>query len=145
MSRPYAEVIGDPIAQSKSPAIHTFWLEKLGIDADYRAAHVRAGELAAYLDERKADPGWRGCNVTMPHKQAVVSHLARRHPLVERIGAVSGAGSTSSPNWTASLVAAPMSRAWIRTASICSSLSATKAARAAPPVPSTRAMRNRCR
>ena len=32
MSRPYAEVIGDPIAQSKSPAIHGFWLEKLGIE-----------------------------------------------------------------------------------------------------------------
>ncbi|MEC7400197.1 MAG: shikimate dehydrogenase, partial [Pseudomonadota bacterium] len=31
-SGPYAEVIGDPIAQSKSPAIHGFWLEKLGID-----------------------------------------------------------------------------------------------------------------
>ena len=37
MTRPYAEVIGDPIVQSKSPAIHGFWLGKLGIDADYRA------------------------------------------------------------------------------------------------------------
>ncbi|PKP62278.1 MAG: shikimate dehydrogenase, partial [Alphaproteobacteria bacterium HGW-Alphaproteobacteria-9] len=32
MTRAYAEVIGDPIAQSKSPAIHNFWLGKLGID-----------------------------------------------------------------------------------------------------------------
>ena len=31
MSMPYAEVIGDPIAQSKSPAIHGFWLEELGL------------------------------------------------------------------------------------------------------------------
>ena len=38
----YAEVIGDPIAQSKSPAIHNFWLGKLGIDAQYRACHVAA-------------------------------------------------------------------------------------------------------
>jgi shikimate dehydrogenase len=83
----HAEVIGDPIAQSKSPAIHNFWLGKLGIDAEYRAAHVRANELNAYLDERKADPDWRGCNVTMPHKQAVMPHLTRLHPLVERIGA----------------------------------------------------------
>jgi shikimate dehydrogenase len=87
VTRPYAEVIGDPIAQSKSPAIHNFWLGKLGIDADYRAAHVRAGELADYLSSRKADQSWRGCNVTMPHKQLVVPHLARPHPLVERIGA----------------------------------------------------------
>src|SRR3546814_3673523 len=31
MSAPYAEVIGDPIAQSKSPLIHRFWLGALGI------------------------------------------------------------------------------------------------------------------
>jgi shikimate dehydrogenase len=88
VSRPYAEVIGDPIAQSKSPAIHTFWLGELGIDAQYRAAHVRAEALTDYLQERQADDAWRGCNVTMPHKQAVMPHLARLHPLAERIGAV---------------------------------------------------------
>jgi len=32
--RPYAEVIGDPIAQSKSPIIHRFWLDQRGLDAD---------------------------------------------------------------------------------------------------------------
>ena len=41
MTRAYAEVIGDPIAQSKSPAIHNFWLSKLEIDAEYRACHFR--------------------------------------------------------------------------------------------------------
>jgi shikimate dehydrogenase len=88
VSRAYAEVIGDPIAQSKSPAIHTFWLGKLGIDAEYCAAHVLAEALADYLRARAADEAWRGCNVTMPHKQAVMPHLARLHPLAERIGAV---------------------------------------------------------
>ena len=34
MSAPYAEVIGDPIAQSKSPLIHGFWLKALGIEGD---------------------------------------------------------------------------------------------------------------
>ncbi len=88
MTRAYAEVIGDPIAQSKSPAIHNFWLEKLGIDAEYRACHVRADGLADYLAQRRADPAWRGCNVTMPHKQAVLSLLDRIDPPAERIGAV---------------------------------------------------------
>ena len=88
MTRPYAEVIGDPIAQSKSPAIHRYWLGKLGIDAEYRAAHVRAEALASYLAERKTDPAWRGCNVTMPHKQAVMPYLERLDPLAARIGAV---------------------------------------------------------
>jgi shikimate dehydrogenase len=84
----YAEVIGDPIAQSKSPAIHGYWLGRLGIEADYRAAHVRSEGLAGYLAERKADPDWRGCNVTMPHKQAVLPRLDRLEPLAGRIGAV---------------------------------------------------------
>ena len=66
--RPYAEVIGDPIEHSLSPAIHGFWLEQLGIEADYRRFRVERGGLAAYLAERRQDPAWRGCNVTMPLK-----------------------------------------------------------------------------
>ena len=88
MSRIYAEVIGDPIAQSKSPAIHGFWLGQLGIDADYRACHVTGAGLAEYLAARRADPAWHGCNVTMPHKQAVMPMLDRIDPLARRIGAV---------------------------------------------------------
>ena len=84
----YAEVIGDPIAQSKSPAIHTFWLGKLGIAADYRACHVTGEGLADYIAARRADPDWRGCNVTMPHKQAVMPLLDRIDPQAARIGAV---------------------------------------------------------
>lgn len=97
---PYAEVIGDPIAQSKSPAIHGFWLGKLGIAADYRACHVRPDELADYIAERRADPLWRGCNVTMPHKQSVMPLLDRIDPPAGEIGAVntvlSGSGGTLS-------------------------------------------------
>jgi shikimate dehydrogenase len=88
MSRVYAEVIGDPIAQSKSPTIHGFWLEELGIDAAYRAAHVTAAGLADYLTARRRDPDWRGCNVTMPHKQSVMPLLDRLDPLAKRVGAV---------------------------------------------------------
>jgi shikimate dehydrogenase len=88
MSRPYAEVIGDPIAQSKSPAIHSFWLGKVGLEADYRACPVAPAALADYLETRRDDWGWRGCNVTMPHKQAVIPLLDRLDPLAGRIGAV---------------------------------------------------------
>jgi len=84
----YAEVIGDPIAQSKSPAIHGFWIEKLGLDAEYRATHVEAGELEQYLSSRRDDPDWRGCNVTMPHKQLIMPLLDRLEPLAKRVGAV---------------------------------------------------------
>ena len=88
MSLPYAEVIGDPIKQSKSPAIHNFWLEKLGIDSEYRACHVTGDGLADYLDDRRADPAWRGCNVTMPHKQAVIPLLDKISPQAKAVGAV---------------------------------------------------------
>lgn len=85
---PWAEVIGDPIAQSKSPAIHRFWIERLGIAADYRATLVPQRGIADHFAQRRADPTWRGCNVTMPHKQAVLSALDRLDPLAARIGAV---------------------------------------------------------
>ena len=86
--RPYAEVIGDPIVQSKSPAIHGFWIERLGLEADYRAAHVTAELLPGYLAARRADSAWRGCNVTMPHKQAVIPLIDRLDPQAAAIGAV---------------------------------------------------------
>ena len=85
---PYAEVIGDPIAQSKSPAIHNFWLDKLGIAADYRATQVRPEELGTYFARRRADPAWRGCNITMPHKQAALLLLDRVDPPARQVGAV---------------------------------------------------------
>ena len=73
--QPYAEVIGDPVAHSKSPMIHRFWLKKLGIDADYRTAHVKPDELADYFADRAGDPDWMGCNVTIPHKIAALDHV----------------------------------------------------------------------
>jgi len=65
----FAEVIGDPIEHSRSPLIHQFWLDALGIPATYRRRLVRAGELASYVAAVRADPEWRGSNVTMPLKR----------------------------------------------------------------------------
>ncbi|GAB4478317.1 MAG: shikimate dehydrogenase [Erythrobacter tepidarius] len=113
--KPYAEVIGDPIAQSKSPKIHGFWLAKLGIAADYRACHVRPGDLADYLAARRADPLWRGCNVTMPHKQAVMPLLDRIDPPADAIGAVNtilaqGDGALAGTNTDAAGFLEPLER-----------------------------------
>jgi len=88
VTRPYAEVIGDPIAHSKSPVMHGFWLEQLGIDAEYRRTHVRGDELESFLAGRRTEPDWRGCNVTIPHKQGVMPLLDRIDPVAEAIGAV---------------------------------------------------------
>ena len=85
---PYAEVIGDPIAHSKSPLIHGFWLEKLGLDGAYRAAHVTADQLPDYFQSRRADPLWRGCNVTVPHKLAVMDFVGDPGDVRGTIGAM---------------------------------------------------------
>ena len=94
-SKPYAEVIGDPIVQSKSPAIHGHWLEKLGLDADYRAAHVTAEGLEAYFAARRADPEWLGCNVTMPHKDAAFA-LSQPDDRARAVGAANTSSETAT-------------------------------------------------
>ena len=88
MNLPYAEVIGDPIAHSKSPLIHKFWLGKLGIEGDYRKAHVLAEGLGDYFAARRDDPAWRGCNVTIPHKVAVLDLVEDRGGVRDSIGAM---------------------------------------------------------
>ncbi len=88
MSVAWAEVIGDPIAHSRSPTIHGFWLDALGLPGRYTRAQVASGDLAGFLDERRADPDWRGCNVTAPHKERVVPLLDGLTAVARRIGAV---------------------------------------------------------
>lgn len=115
MARPYAEVIGDPIGHSKSPKIHGFWLAALGIDADYRAVHVRPDALAAYFAERRADPDWRGCNITVPHKIASLAHVGDHRDVATAIGAINTVfrgpqGALIGTNTDAAGFAAPLER-----------------------------------
>lgn len=121
---PYAEVIGDPIAHSKSPAIHNFWLEKLGIEAEYRKTHVKAEELAAYFLKRRADPDWLGCNVTIPHKVAVMEYVTDPGKVGDIIGAMNTiACETGGPligtNTDAGGFLAPLQRAGFKGKSAC--------------------------
>ena len=99
MTRLYAEVIGDPIAHSKSPLIHNFWLGKLEIDADYRACHVRPEELADYFARRRGDAAWRGCNVTIPHKETATRYIDALLPGYQDIGAINLAVSRTGELW----------------------------------------------
>ena len=88
MTRPRAEVVGDPIAQSKSPLIHGFWLDALGIEADYGRVHVTPADLPAYVAASRVDPRWRGCNVTIPHKIAVMDLVDDPGGVRDSIGAM---------------------------------------------------------
>jgi len=73
MTKPHAEVIGDPVEHSLSPVIHSFWLEALQIDAGYGRRRVTRADLPGYLAEKRVDPAWRGSNVTMPLKLDAVA------------------------------------------------------------------------
>lgn len=88
MGIPYAEVIGDPIAHSKSPLIHKFWLGKLGLEGDYRRTLVASHDLRAHLQMRRGDRDWAGCNVTLPHKVDVMELLDGLFPAAKTVGAV---------------------------------------------------------
>ncbi|MHA6721595.1 shikimate dehydrogenase [Sphingomonas sp. RS2018] len=114
MTAPYAEVIGDPIAQSKSPLIHGFWLKALGLEGRYERAHVTADGLAAYVAGRRDDPDWRGCNVTLPHKLAVMDLVDDPGGVRDSIGAMNtllrqADGSLIGTNTDAAGFAAPIS------------------------------------
>jgi shikimate dehydrogenase len=88
MTTPYAEVIGDPISHSKSPMIHRFWLEKIGLEGEYRACHVLGDGLADYITARRNDPLWRGCNITLPHKLAIMDLVDDPGDVRHSIGAM---------------------------------------------------------
>jgi len=65
-------VIGDPVAHSLSPAMHAAAYRELGLDLRYIAIHVPPGEVAKALDRLSA-MGYQGINVTVPHKEEVLS------------------------------------------------------------------------
>ncbi len=82
-----AGIMGWPVAHSRSPALHNFWIAAHRIDGVYVPLPVRPENLAAAL---RALPvlGFRGCNLTIPHKQAALALVDRLDPLARRIGAV---------------------------------------------------------
>ncbi len=70
-SIPLAGVIGHPIAHSKSPRLHGHWLKRYGIAGHYIPMEVASNDLAHVLNVLPK-AGFRGVNVTIPHKEAVL-------------------------------------------------------------------------
>jgi shikimate dehydrogenase len=64
-----AGVIGWPVAQSRSPVLHNAWLARHGIEGAYVPLAVAPDEFATAIAGLRA-AGFRGANVTIPHKQA---------------------------------------------------------------------------
>ena len=82
-----AGIIGMPVAHSRSPVLHNYWLEEHGLPGRYVLLPVKPERLADALKGLVA-LGFRGCNVTTPHKQAVMPLLDHVDPMATRIGAV---------------------------------------------------------
>lgn len=82
----HACVIGWPIAHSRSPMIHGYWLERYGIAGTYTKRAVPPQEIDAFL-AALADHGLAGCNVTIPHKEAAFRAAAFREGSAEAVGA----------------------------------------------------------
>jgi shikimate dehydrogenase len=82
-----AGIMGWPVAHSRSPTLHNFWLEEYGIDGAYVPLPVRPEQLTKALQALPA-LGFRGCNLTIPHKRLALSVVDRVEPLARRIGAV---------------------------------------------------------
>ena len=67
-----AGVIGNPILHSKSPKLHNFWLRKYNINGYYIPMQVEPKNLTKTVDSLIL-LGFRGINVTIPHKTAILS------------------------------------------------------------------------
>ncbi|HLT76475.1 MAG TPA: shikimate dehydrogenase [Ferrovibrio sp.] len=84
---PRAGVIGWPVAHSRSPKLHGFWLRQYGIAGRYDRLPVPPEDLARFMAALPKEPGFRGINVTLPHKVAVLPFLAEIDSVARRIGA----------------------------------------------------------
>lgn len=81
-----AFVIGHPIAHSRSPLIHRYWLKKHGLSGTYDRHDVSPEDLSRFFHRIRAGE-FVGGNVTIPHKEAVMALCDEITPTAREIGA----------------------------------------------------------
>lgn len=82
-----AGVMGWPVSHSRSPQLHGHWIRRYGIDGAYLPLAVPPDGLEAALRGLPA-LGFRGCNVTLPHKPAAAALVDTCDGFAQRVGAV---------------------------------------------------------
>ena len=82
-----AGVMGWPVGHSLSPTLHGHWLARYGITGSYEAIPVAPDDLMSTLDGL-AMGGFRGVNLTLPHKEAALALVDRVDEVAQRIGAI---------------------------------------------------------
>ena len=80
-------VMGHPIAHSRSPMIHGYWLKTLGIPGAYEIRDLKPEEFVPFIGNLAAN-GYVGGNVSLPHKEAAYRTVAARDAAAEAVGAV---------------------------------------------------------
>jgi shikimate dehydrogenase len=79
-------VIGWPVAHSRSPVIHRYWLKLYGLDGAYEMEAVRPEDIGGFL-KSLGERGYAGANVTLPHKEAALAAAVRPDEAARTIGA----------------------------------------------------------
>ena len=82
-----AGVMGWPVSHSLSPRLHGYWLRELGLDGAYLPLAVHPDDCPEVL-KTLPKMGFRGCNLTIPHKEIALEVMDEIDPLARRIGAV---------------------------------------------------------
>lgn len=78
-------VIGWPVAHSRSPLIHNYWIKQHGLEAEYRREAVPPDQLGDFVRTLR-QRGYVGANVTLPHKEAVMG-LSKPDEVARAVGA----------------------------------------------------------
>lgn len=80
-------LIGHPVSQSKSPLLHGYWMQKHHIHGTYSAVDLPCEELESGV-ARLISQGYRGFNVTVPHKIDIMDLCSEIDDTARIVGAV---------------------------------------------------------
>ena len=84
---PRACIMGHPVAHSRSPMLHGYWLRTLGIAGAYEFADVAPDQFETFFRGLRRNR-FVGGNITIPHKEAAFRLVDRRKRAADAIGAV---------------------------------------------------------
>src|SRR5262245_8720164 len=84
---PRACVMGFPVAHSRSPLLHGYWLKQLGIPGSYTREEVSSAEFPSFLRQLR-QRGYVGGNITVPHKEVAFRTVDEHDQAAQAIGAV---------------------------------------------------------
>jgi shikimate dehydrogenase len=82
-----AGLIGHPVAQSKSPIIHHYWMKQYGIKGQYDLFDTKPEDLEAIV-KRLVSEGYDGFNITVPHKENILPLCDMLNENAKQVGAV---------------------------------------------------------